>query len=919
MRITVARRNFRGLGHFEKGEGMNALVKKEIRLLLPGWLAILLLEVLQPWLWREPDYTFSIAPVIFFFGMIIFAVDSFGREFSLGTFQSLLSQPIERRQIWRTKIMVLFSAAVLIFAAYFASCELRLHQGLKILIWHVNPTIIGSDFRNAMTASGALLVVALTGGLWTALLLRQIASAFWITFLTPAMLLMAIAIIMSKFFNSASDVVVFSVLYVAAMIYCVAGFWLAHRLFHRSQDVAWTGGVISFSKWRYFEAASNSFVSVRRRKPIAALLKKEFQLHSITLFFAGALLVLHLGVFFLIRFYAIDHKNSFADGVSMFFWTLWLVLPLTLGCMTVAEERKLDVTEGQFCLPASRRLQFFIKFIPAMVFGVLLGGVMPVLLEGLAAHFGAPNDFFKPDNNNGGFMPGITGFQISIVGAAAGLSLAAFFASTLAKNFLQALSIAIVIVVGCWILASFIVSIGEHTDSFFGLAPKQLALTVLIAIPTMMVMYLWLVYRNFSYFHEAGRLWRRNILGIIGALLFVLVSSAVIYNRAWEIFEPAEPPHGAAKFSLANPPKLNNEYDDLLVHLPDGRVWFDGLGTSVYENHLGTLKMWWRMFVDPLPKSVGPQQFLSGSNWMSVTARRSHSTGGGSSETDHVGGFLDTVGIQSNGTLWISSRAAPEIWTGSKMVQFGDETNWQQVIRSYGASFGSFLLLKNNGTLWRWGTTNYNWSQWRTNWPNARTFTPRQIGTNSDWKEIGGTWNNLAKKSDGSIWSVNMYDKSRNEELHQDTNLDQVSLKTLSLSGNGERAYVRADGTLWMSWMNERNGKYGDSDFVRVGMETNWTTVSMTGAQMMALKSDGSLWKWPFPKNSIVEIVKIQPARMGINNDWVGLSGTWGGFISLAADGSLWLWPDPNFYYELALLKAPKQPQLLGNIFGKSD
>jgi hypothetical protein len=52
---------------------MNALVKKEIRLLLPGWLAILSLEVLQPWFWRDPDYTFGITPVIFSFGMIILA------------------------------------------------------------------------------------------------------------------------------------------------------------------------------------------------------------------------------------------------------------------------------------------------------------------------------------------------------------------------------------------------------------------------------------------------------------------------------------------------------------------------------------------------------------------------------------------------------------------------------------------------------------------------------------------------------------------------------------------------------------------------------------------------------------------------------------------------------------------------------
>jgi hypothetical protein len=331
--------------------------------------------------------------------------------------------------------------------------------------------------------------------------------------------------------------------------------------------------------------------------------------------------------------------------------------------------------------------------------------------------------------------------------------------------------------------------------------------------------------------------------------------------------------------------------------------------------------MWWRMFVDPLPKSVGPQQFLSGSNWMSVTARRSHSVRGGSLETDHVGGFLDTVGVQSNGTLWISSKAAPEIWTGDKMVQFGDETNWQQVIRSYGASFGSFLLLKNNGTLWRWGTTNYDWSQSRTNWPSARTFTPRQIGTNSDWKEIFNDTIANARKTNGSAWVVVMDSKTKKDEMMRQTNFDQIPSQTYARASQDASAYVAADGTLWLCdrHANESGGLWEGTGFLQVGKETNWLSVAVTWASMVALKSDGSLWKWNLSQSSTAETAKIPPTRLGIHNDWVALAGTWGGAISIAADGSLWLWPDASLYYEAALLKIPKQPQLLGNVFGKAD
>jgi hypothetical protein len=67
----------------------------------------------------------------------------------------------------------------------------------------------------------------------------------------------------------------------------------------------------------------------------------------------------------------------------------------------------------------------------------------------------------------------------------------------------------------------------------------------------------------------------------------------------------------------------------------------------------------------------------------------------------------------------------------------------------------------------------------------------------------------------------------------------------------------------------------------------------------------------------VKEIANISPIRLGIHNDWVGLVDTWPGTVTLAADGSLWLWPGERF--DMALMKPSKQPELLGNIFAKSD
>jgi alpha-tubulin suppressor-like RCC1 family protein len=422
-------------------------------------------------------------------------------------------------------------------------------------------------------------------------------------------------------------------------------------------------------------------------------------------------------------------------------------------------------------------------------------------------------------------------------------------------------------------------------------------------------------------------LWRRNLLGFAGAFVFIIVASIALYNRVWEFVEPAEPPHGVAKFSLANPPTLRNEgYNNLLVRLPDGRVWVDYLHYGIYDHDSSRVNGLWRYLVDPLPKSAGAQRFISGSNWVSATARHvdfyQHYQEAGNKPENHVVGYLDIVGVQADGTLWISGASTNGIWTGDKMNRFGDGTNWQQVVRSY----AGVLLLKNDGTFWRWGTNHFDWRQYQTNWPSLRTYPLHQIGTDSGWKEICSTWSNLARKSDGSVWTVGVNYQSGKEELHRETNMDQVSLQTLSLTGGDDMAYVRQDGTLWVRWQYPQHGTNVDSGFVRAGTETNWTAVALTWNKMVALKSDGSLWQWDFNRESNVlnqgslfRLIQKPPTRVGIHNDWVAIANTWADVIALAADGSLWLWPDREQYEQSTLLKLPKQPQFLGNVFGNAD
>ena len=94
--------------------------------------------------------------------------------------------------------------------------------------------------------------------------------------------------------------------------------------------------------------------------------------------------------------------------------------------------------EGQLCLPVSRRAQFAIKGFVTLFLGIFLGGVMPMLLEGLAAGIGAQNPALMPEPHQ---EFDVFWLYFWVLTATGWLVLFSFFASTLSRNFLQAVGL----------------------------------------------------------------------------------------------------------------------------------------------------------------------------------------------------------------------------------------------------------------------------------------------------------------------------------------------------------------------------------------------------------------------------------------------------------------------------------------------
>ena len=837
---------------------MNSLVKKEIRLLLPSWMVAVLLAMVQG---ITRPYDFYVASLLFF-GLTIMALTTIGREASLNTFSSLLlAQPAERVRVWQIKISVLAAAFLIVLVVWLAAF------GIAFSNSHVDASDREDSYNLCITVC-LIAAATFTGGLWTTLLLRQLAGAFWLTLLVPATLSGFSGIFLA---GSESGNFVIAILSLVIGIYSIAGFLFARWLFFRAQDVGWSGGVIAMPEWKFLSARAEGAGSVRTRKPIFALIKKEFQLQQVSLLGAAGLLVLHIGTIVLRAVHHFDEKSAGAIFIALF-WMLWLVMAPVIGSMSVAEERRLGVLEGQLCQPVSRRIQFVIKAFLTLFLGIFLAGIVPVLMEIIGARMGGGQSVLaRPENGY---------WELAIVASAAWLVLVSFFASTLANSFLQAVGFGVATFFGCMLVVPLFTS-GRML--FLDSISTQHILPLIIAVPTIIVTLLWLAYLNFNNFRDGWPLARSNVGGILGALLFIFVSSNVFYHRAWEVFEPAEPPHGPARLSAAEPPKLLYSEYTLSALLPDGRLWTEQ----------STLLSRGRIVAD-----LKTQQFIGGSNWVDVALN-----------------FYRIAGIQSDGSLWSAqthpgNREAPAY----PLTRIGSDTDWSHVASGYG-----FLLLKTNGTLWYWGIDRngeLRWDELKKYLP----IPPRRISGETNWTEVFGR---CARKSDGSLWIVEFKGLKTNgapQLLRIPEGNDWFRFTSRAIAPNAWEVGVKTNGELWLI-LEQENQK---PKAFQLGKNAKWKAVAFAGNEeigisMITLRSDGTLWQWQSPDKLARYPDSAKPAQLGTYSDWIALVPAYlgdSGSVALAADGGLWAWKNPDQHFWLA---PSRKPVSLGNIFGKAD
>ena len=861
---------------------MNAFVKKEIRLVLPGFVAGLLI-VSAVWLLpRDRELPFPpqiVVGSILVCALALMALGTFGREFSGGTFSMLMSQPVKRARLWRVKIGMLAAMMACVWLVWCASC---LHR------------IIAGGSSPAWLAMFLFALAIFSGALWTVLLVRQVAAALWFTILFPV----AIRVFITNLSDDPrwrqpaewwSDG--------AMLAYGVGGFFFARWLFARAQDLQWTGGDVRMPA--VGELLRFRSGMLRKCRPNCALLWKELQLHQSQFLMAGVLLLFHIGTLVVRRFGTFGWESQLRVVLETC-WVLWLLMPLIIGCAAAAEERKMGTLASQLCLPVKPRTQFAWKFSVAIGLSVLFGAMTPLLLE---IHRVASGEFFKTQSGNPAMM--------TLYGVAGALILSlyiggiAFYVSTLSRNTLQALAPAVLGVMA----TAYMLGAAVFPERFIRVELWRGLLVYLIVPPMMAIALTLLAYWNFKQLVPGWKTLRMNLLMLPVALVIAMGTTAAVYHRTWELLTPIEPRRNSTGNLLPGQARLHfwQGSENITVILPDGRAW---VGTA-----------------DRTPANLYTGQFLNGDNWADLA-----DCGGGVvgihrdgtlwisgqgfypiPKTSQVGNGQDWKSLyaynanflfllKTDGTLWCWENAGVSSLISGTLgesvpVQLGTDSDWSEIFSSSGAP----CFRKTNGETWSVivpGSRNYT-DRWSTyTGPKIVYYSDLAIGRipemdHERWKDLFGFG-----ARDGQV-------------LHIGLTEDGVLREQESLT---PREFPEDVPAKWKTF----------DPAVPMGNSMKWLkALEISFWQgVYTLKPDGSLWQWDFKTAPDTDPHGYSIKPLGRNTDWVDISPGSGlcEFYALASDGSLWRWSfeTPWSYdgrFSNPLLQISRRPQLLGNIF----
>lgn len=274
------------------------------------------------------------------------------------------------------------------------------------------------------------------------------------------------------------------------------------------------------------------------------------------------------------------------------------------------------------------------------------------------------------------------------------------------------------------------------------------------------------------------------------------------------------------------------------------------------------------------------------------------------------GGVGHSLGIRNNGTAWawglngIGQLGDGTITAKSSPVSVvGGFTDWVQLSAGGSHSLG----LRSNGTIWSWG--NNAAGHLGDNTTVSKSSPISVVGGFTDWIQIsaGGFSHSIGLRNNGTIWG---WGSNTSGRLGDGTTTNRSS--PVSVVGNftdwiqvsagqSHTVALRSNGTAW-SWGFNTNGRLGDNTVTAssspvsvVGGFTDWIQVSAGETHTIGLRTNATAWAWggnefgSLGDGTIID--KSSPVSVvGGFTDWIQVSAGSTNSAALRADGRLWAW-----------------------------
>ena len=174
------------------------------------------------------------------------------------------------------------------------------------------------------------------------------------------------------------------------------------------------------------------------------------------------------------------------------------------------------------------------------------------------------------------------------------------------------------------------------------------------------------------------------------------------------------------------------------------------------------------------------------------------------------------------------------------------------------AGGGHSLALKDNGTVWAWGS---NFNGQLGNGTNENEAAPIEVSSLTNVVEVSAAWDHsMALKEDGTVWSWGRNNKGQLGDNTTENRNEPVQVKNLenvvSIKTNQDHCLAaKENGTVW-AWGANDSGQLGDGTTeerhapVQVkgpdedGYLEEVIEVKSGASHSMALKEDGTVWAW---------------------------------------------------------------------------